>query len=229
MYMPSTKTRVSLVQKIPGVLELECASLTIERGGMKRYTLPDEIHDDRFLVFGAREVSWTELRGWLAVPAQLDMFRQMATDKQIDRAKDDELIRSSSTSGYNGMYKFQTAAGVEEPWIYVDMMLGVGKRGHYFSVYRGTCDDAAWANAMQLPAKLGPCEVMSGAVQCTGEEWLAKWARPTVKSPVVPKPPATQGLPSSGERPGAAAKEAAPKAVAKTSAAKKPATKKHSA
>ncbi len=167
-----TKKRIAMTQTIPGVLALECASLSIERGGLKRYTLPPRILADRFLVFGAREVTWTELRQWLAVPDELDMYDQTSVDTLIDHAKDDEVIKSPCF----GLHKFQTAAGVEAPWISVAMMLAITTKGHYFSVHRGTCDDAAWEHAKQLPAQLGPCEVMSGTVRCTGEEWIAKWA-----------------------------------------------------
>ena len=176
-----TKNGISFWQKAPGLLQLECASLSIERGGVKRYTPPPHIRPDSFLVWGPREVSWTQLREWLGVPADYVLHDQTG-DKltPLDPASLDTKI----TGPYHVPTRVQavTTPKSERPWLWVMWMLGAGAVGHYLSISRGTCDDASWARAVRLPEHLGPSNVMSGTVKCSSATWLEKWV-PTIGLP----------------------------------------------
>jgi len=183
--LTTTKSGISFWQKVPGLLQLDCAALTIERGGIKRYTPPPEIRPDNFLVGGPQEVTWNQLREWLGVPSDYVLHDQTG-DKltPLDPASFDTPI----TGPYYMPTRVQAVATPksEKPWLWVMWMLGIGTVGHYLSINRGTCDDASWARAVRLPQHLGPTDVMSGTVKCSSATWLEKWV-PTIGSPADAK------------------------------------------
>jgi len=49
--------------------------------------------------------------------------------------------------------------------------------GHYVSFLRATLDDEAWKRVQRIPSELGECTVDSGSIRCSGEEWMARFAK----------------------------------------------------
>lgn len=178
--LPEVVSGVRLVQMVPGRLDLACAELTIEKGRTKSFTLPARIDPTQFLVWGPRTVTWRELREWLDVPGGLGIFEQRAGGHL--RVEDESTPVPAPCFG---RFRFQQRAE-DEPWLAVTWSLAVAQTGHYLTIERGTCDDAAWERATQLPSALGDCEVLSGTVRCTGKEWVETWAPVAITRPSVP-------------------------------------------
>jgi hypothetical protein len=164
---------IRLVQKAPGTLSLECKRIAIARGPERRYTPPAKIDPTTLLVWGPREVTWTELLKWIAPPRGVLLFEQNAKGNvRVEAAKQRKAIEPP----YIDTFRLQRNASDEDPWLWVEWMLTVSKTGHYFSVTRGTLDDRSWARVQRLPEHLGPCTVLSGGVQVPGKAWLEKIA-----------------------------------------------------
>jgi hypothetical protein len=168
---PNRKRGILLAQYVPGRLELACAKLTIERGKTKRYTLPAAIDPTDYLVWGPRTVTWTQLRSWLEVPAELSLYKQAPRGNVLI---DPNTYGRVLVAPQFGRVRIQRTAR-SQPWIALSWDLSIGNVGHYFSVQRGTCDEAAWARALRLPQYLGPSTILSGTVRCTSAVWLRKW------------------------------------------------------
>lgn len=172
--LPEAAKGLSLVMKVPGTLRLSCARLSVTKGAIKSYSLPPAIDPTRFLVWGDREVTWNQLREWLAIPDEQKLYDQTGSRlTPIDPATWDTTI----VGPYDRPTRVQDSPkDIGTPWIYVMWMLSIGRKGHYFSIHRGTCSDEAWARIVRLPERLGPGNVMSGSIKCTSAVWMKKWA-----------------------------------------------------
>lgn len=171
--LPKAGKGLSLAMKVPGTLRLSCAKLSVTKGAIKSYSLPPAIDPTRFLVWGDREVTWNQLREWLAIPDGHKLYDQ--TGKRL-KPIDPATWGATIVGPYDVPTRVQDSPkDIGTPWIYVMWMLSIGRKGHYFSVERGTCSDEAWAHIMRLPERLGPGNVMSGSIKCTTAVWMKKW------------------------------------------------------
>ena len=167
---------VVLHQLVPGRLELECARVVVTRGRTRPYQRPFAAPDDSLLVFGPREVTWRQQLAWIGPPPEMKLFEQMfggRGNRPVAATEMDAVIRSP----FIAMHRLQERAEDERPWLWIQWSLTITTTGHYVSLRRGTMSDEDWARVTRVPAHLGACTVMSGTVRCSGEEWMARWAK----------------------------------------------------
>jgi len=163
---------ITLVQRVPGRLELTCAAVSVERGPTRSFRLPAVPSPTEMLVWGEREVAWSDLLTWLDAPASIRVFERDHVNSAMSPVSQ---LTDPIKAPCFGMYHLQRSPADQAPWVSIHWMLAFPGAGHYFTLTRGSADDQAWDRMRRLPEKLGECNVLSGTVRAGSAEWIRRW------------------------------------------------------